>query len=398
MNESGKAYYKRGDHLQARREFERALMDSPKNPDYAFNVAAAMNQEGDHLAAEKMYRYTLTLDPSHQPAYHGMAAMMMKDGRTTEANDLISTWAATQPYSPEASTELAWLKTEQGDLDGADRELVKALRQNPRHSRALAQLGRVHSKSGRRSEAAADYSRSLFMDPQQPETQAELASLGNDVYGSPALQMAAAMPLYDPSMQGAAYPAFTQSLGQPQLAANPMSEQGWTSSPPSYVNASGMSYPSTPMGDSMPQAQGVSYSQPMGQSQWSHPQQQMSMMNVPMSYPTSTYPGVASMPSGAPQQYSSARPTTSFFQPQQSFQVTMPNEIQTSTLMPTQNISDPMQASSNDAPSWDAGQMTSGAPMLVPDNRWNSPPAMNASYGNAVPAAQMSSAPVVPAF
>jgi tetratricopeptide (TPR) repeat protein len=142
MNHKGKSYYKKGEYVQARQEFERALMDSPQSANYAYNVAAAMDQQGDHLAAEKMYRHALTLDPSHQPAYHGMAAMMMEDGRTSDANDLVSSWAATQPYSPEAATELGWLKGEQGDIDGADRELRRALRQNPRHSAALKQLGR----------------------------------------------------------------------------------------------------------------------------------------------------------------------------------------------------------------------------------------------------------------
>ncbi len=397
MNESGKAYYKRGDHLQARREFERALMDSPKNSDYAFNVASAMDQQGDHLAAETMYRHALTLDPGHQPAYHGLAAMMVHDGRTADADDLLNTWSATQPYSPEASTELGWLKTEQGDLDGADRELRKALRQNPRHSRALAQLGRVHGKSGRRGEAAADYARSLFMDPEQPETQAELASLGNDVYGSPALQMAAAMPMYDPSMQASPYPAFTQSTGQPQMAATQMSDQSWNSSPSPYM--SGMQNTSAPMGFSMNQAQGMSYPQPTSQAQWSQPQPQMSLMNGQPAYPSETYPDAVSQTYGSPQQYTTARPTTSFFQPQQSFNGNMPSEqpMMTSAPMPTPDPSFPMQASYNDAPTWNAGQPNMTAPTMVP-NRWNTPPAMNASFGNPVPAAQMSSVPVVPAF
>lgn len=387
MNESGKGYYKRGDHLQARREFERALMDSPKNPDYAFNVASTMDQQGDHLAAETMYRHTLTLDPGHQPAYHGLAAMMMKDGRTAEANDLVNTWAATQPYSPEASTELGWLKTVEGDLDGADRELRKALRQNPRHSRALAQLGRVHGKSGRRGEAAADYARSLFMDIEQPDTQAELASLGHDVYGSPALQMAAAMPMYDPSMQASPYPAFTQSAGQPQMASS-MSHQGWSGSPAPYTG--GMPNTSAPMGFSLNQVQGMTDPQPTSQTQWSQPQQQMSMMNSQPAYPTSAYPGVVSQTYGSPHQYSTARPAALFFQPQQSFHGNMPSEqpMMSSTPMPMPDPSFPMQASYNDAPTWNAGQPNMAAPTMVP-NTWNTPPA---------PASQMSSVPVVPAF
>ena len=355
MNESGQSYYKRGEYAKARYEFERALMDRPYSADYAFNVAAAMDQQGDHLAAEKMYRHALTLDPGHQPAYHGMAAMLMEEGRTPEAEDLLNTWAVTQPYSPEAATELGWLKGEQGDIEGADRELRRALRQNPRHTGALTQLGRVHGKAGRRSDAAADFARSLYMDPNQPEAQAELAALSQGGYGDPALQMAATLPLYDPDLQ----PGFTAP--QTQMAGVPTSHQGWTGT-----------LPVAPMGASQSPAQGVTFSQPTGQTGWSQPQPPQMMYGQP-TYPTPASPGAVSTPYASPQFYNTARPTTSFFQPQQSFNGSSSGEALTSTPMPT-------PATTNDAPTW------------------NAPPTMNASFGTAIPAEQMSSVPVVPAF
>ncbi len=334
MNQRGKSLYKQGNYSLARSEFERALMDSPYSADYAFNVAAAMDQQGDHLAAEKMYQHALTLDPGHQPSYHGMAAMMLKDGRTAEATDLVNTWAATQPYSEEAATELGWLKTEQGDLDGADRELRRALRQNPRHTRALAQLGRVHRKAGRSEDAAADYSSSLFMDPHQPQTQSELAALGQGVYGDPALQMAAAMPVYDPTLQAAAYPAFTAPQSQTQLASSPTSSPSWNGSPTGMQTTSA---------------------------------------------PTPAYPDAVSVQYSTPQFYNTPRPTPSpsFFQPQQSFN----SQMLTSSPLPTPVDShDPAQPTAADAPTW------------------NTPPAMNASFGQTIPTEQISSVPVSPAF
>lgn len=379
MNQKGKSLYKKGEYAKARNEFERALMDSPYSADYAYNVAAAMDQQGDNLAAEKMYRHALTLDPAHQPAYHGMAAMMLEDGRTAEATDLVNTWAVTQPYSEEAATELGWLKGEQGDLDGADRELRRALRQNPRHSRALAQLGRVHGKAGRRDDAAADYARSLFMDPNQPQTQSELAALGQGVYGDPALQMATAMPIYDPTMQAAAYPAFTAPQAQTQLAGSPTSSQGWTGSP------AGMQATSAPMGYSQYPAPGMTYPLPTNQANGFQPQMtQMQTMNGQATYPT-FHPEAVSSPYSTPQFYNAARPTTSFFQPQQSFNGTTPGswsgEMLTSSPLPTPvDSNDQAQPAAPDAPTW------------------TTPPTLNASYGNTIPAEQISSVPVVPAF
>ncbi len=386
MNESGQAYYEQGEYALARGEFERALMDRPYSPDYAFNVAAAMDQQGDHIAAEKMYRHALTLDPGHRPAYHGMAAMMLEDGRTAEANDLINTWAATQPYSPEAATELGWLKGEQGDLEGADRELRRALRENPRHTRAMTQLGRVHGKSGRRSDAAAEYARSLFMDPTQSDARTELASLNSDAYGTSALQMAATMPLYDPTLQAGAPPNFTAP--QAQMASHP----GWTSSP------AGMQATNAPMSYSMPPGSGAMYSPPTSQANWSQspmptPPQ---FMNGQQTYPAAAYPEAVSY-SPMPQPDHTGRPTPSFFQPQQSFPGAMPQPVMSTTQLPLSDKvpANPTPATWNDTPTWGTSQPT---PMFVPAPGGSMPPAMNASFGNAIPAEQISSAPVVPAF
>lgn len=396
MNESGQAYYERGQYALARGEFERALMDRPYSPDYAFNVAAAMDKQGDHMAAEKMYRHALTLDPGHQPAYHGMAAMMLEDGRTAEANDLINTWAATQPYSPEAATELGWIKGEQGDLEGADRELRRALRENPRHTRAMTQLGRIHGKSGRRSDAAAEYARSLFMDPQQADAQAELASLNSDAYGTSALRMAATMPMYDPALQAGAPPPFTAP--QAQWASNP----GWNSSP------AGLQATSAPMGYSMYPAPGAMSASPTSRANWSPSPlpAQPQYLSSQQTYQTSAYPEAVSY-SPMPQPDNTGRTTPSFFQPQQSFHGAIPQQMLSTTQPTPSNMvpssmapmsmapMNPTPATWNDAPTWNSGQP---APMFIPAPGGTTPPAMNASFGNAYPAEQMSSVPVVPAF
>lgn len=435
MNESGKAYYRRGDYRAARYEFERALMDRPQSADYAYNVAAAMDQQGDDLSAEKMYRHALTLDPGHQPSYHGLAAMMVDGGRTDEASDLITTWSATQPYSAEATTELGWLKAEQGDSDGADREYRRALRQNPRHSRARTELARLYGKTGRRGEAAAEYARSLFMDPEQPDAQAELASLGQSVYGDPALQMAAAMPVYDPSMQPNPYPAFTASATQPQLASgfsNPSTWPGATVPAPQMGASSPwgtMSYSPAEMASPPPHQTSVAASEfthPVNSGMapapvMANPQaawgQSPAYVNSPQSYSTNPYPDIVTQPYLNPQSHLTARAGSSFFQPQQTFSgmpsqgafggtpVPMPDsgyQITSGNAVPM-----PAPASggsspySNDAPYWN--QPSATPPTIVPTANWSAPSGPNffpspSQSVTPIPVPQISSAPVVPAF
>jgi Tfp pilus assembly protein PilF len=393
MNESGKGYYRRGDYAHARREFERALMDNPHKADYAYNVAAAMDQQGDHAAAEKMYRHALALDPGHQPSYHGLAALMMEEGRADQAKDLIGTWAATQPYSAEAATELGWLKGETGDLDGADRELRRALRQNPRNTKALTQLGKIHGKAGRRQDAAAEYARSLFVDPLQPDAQAELASMEYGPYGSPALQMAGAMPQYDPMMANS--PPFTMPSGQPQMAGTPMMQNQMMTSP---MSSGSMVQSQSPVQYGQPMQSGpVMMNQPMHGAYSPVPEWQNSM-GVAASTPVSGYPDAVSVPYTSPVQYGSpvqsnsavqyntARPQAQgqFFQPQQSFSSGMAPQMMTSSPMPmNQTYQQPQMV-----------QPVSGTQTF--NTGYGDAPAWNA--GNAVPIEQMSTAPVVPAF
>jgi hypothetical protein len=117
QNQVGQRYYQSGNYAAARRSFERAMINNPYNSDYAFNVAAAMEQEGDTLAAEQMYEHALTMNPSHQPSYRALAGMWTEQGREDEAQELISAWAETQPYNAEARVEVARLQQEFSDLD-----------------------------------------------------------------------------------------------------------------------------------------------------------------------------------------------------------------------------------------------------------------------------------------
>lgn len=198
-NQVGKHYYTSGDYTAARRSFEQAMMDNPWNPDYAFNVAAAMQRQGDHLAAERMYQHALTLNPSHQPSYHALAGLLHEDGRTDEAQDLLSAWVDTQPYMPESHVEMAWMQQELGDYGAAEASLHQALQQNPRHARAMAQLGQVYQRTGRSMDAASLYNRSLGYNRMQPQVAAQLRGMGPAYAASPGLMMAQQLPQYDPT-------------------------------------------------------------------------------------------------------------------------------------------------------------------------------------------------------
>ena len=177
MNRSGMKQYQRGNYAQARHQFARAIADNPRNADYRYNLAMAVQKQGDAASAEKILRHNLTINAMHQPTYHSLAQVLTTQGRTSEAQDLITGWAETQPYVPEAHVELAWIQRETGNVAGAEQSLRNALKASPTHPTALAHLGQLYHETGRADEATAYYQRSLAAKWDQPEVQSRLATL-----------------------------------------------------------------------------------------------------------------------------------------------------------------------------------------------------------------------------
>jgi len=253
MNESGQAFYQRGNYTMAAREFHKAVVEDPTNPHYLYNLAAANAKRGEYMQAEQIYRQAISIDPSHQPSYHGLAAMMVEQGRVAEAEQMLTTWAGAQPYSAEAQIEMAWLQQKNGNYQAAESSLMQALRINPRHDHAIAQLGQVYEAQGRPQEAMAMYERAVITDPTRYQVQSRLAGL-EERYPhlknpqAPTMMAgvpAGAAPWETQSTQMAAWNAPMMG-GAPQMAAAPMMpmDYGMAAYPQMSAQPHMASYPS----------------------------------------------------------------------------------------------------------------------------------------------------------
>ncbi len=287
MNESGQAYYARGNYALARQEFQKALIDDPTNANYAFNLAAAAQKQGDYELAERGYRQALSLNPSYQPAYHGLASLMMEQGRSDEAQQLLSAWVGSQPYVADSYVEMAWLQRELGDPNAAEQTLRQALQVNPQHDRAIAQLGQVYEEQGRTEDAVAMYQRSLYLDPTQSQVKNRLASLKEQLpetlnaqqMHSPA--MMAATPWYSPGMVTSPQMASFHPQTYP-VQTNPMIPG---QSPFSQVSLSNAAVPAG-YGTSTMTMQTMQSMQPNGSGQWAvWPSEQEQAQPAPMMAP-----------------------------------------------------------------------------------------------------------------
>jgi Tfp pilus assembly protein PilF len=240
-NRSGMKQYKRGHYAQARHRFARAIAHDPCNPDYRHNLAMAVQKQGDLAASERILRYNLSIDAMHQPTYHSLAQVMISQGHGAEAQELITSWAATQPYVPEANIELAWVQRESGDIAGAEQSLQNALRADPTHPIALAHLGQLYQTTGRADQAAAYYQRSLASNWDQPEVQSRLATLvdSRSMSRSALMQNPATAPMI------ADNPVL---FNEPMLAANPViNGDAMIAGSPTLVTMNSMTMNSMPM-------------------------------------------------------------------------------------------------------------------------------------------------------
>lgn len=217
-NQSGRGYYHRGNYAAARSEFERALMDDPYNPTYAYNVGKVLEKQGDAAGAEKMYQHALTLDPSHQPAYRGMTTMLASQGRQNEAVELLTAWSQTQPYSAASHVELAQLHRKTGNFTAAEQELNTALQIRPRYRQALNERTRLGQQTGRPVRGGAYSELALTSRADAQATAPGMGMMAATPQTSPAISMANSMPQRDPTMASGVIQA---SYGHPQMSAMP---------------------------------------------------------------------------------------------------------------------------------------------------------------------------------
>ncbi len=270
LNASGQSYYERGNYAMAAEEFQTAVANNPRNPDYLSNLAKARSKMGDQGTAEQLFRQALTTAPSHQPSYHGLAELMLNQGRGQEAQQLVATWAGTQPYIAESHVEMAWVQREMGQHEAAAQTLQTALKVNPNHSTALAHLGQYYQDSGQTNQAIAMYQESLRSNFDQPEVQSRLA-----------VAAAAAGPNHPMGEIAMARGVHPHSIPQSQMAFNnsgmPMVAQPQFAYQPQPFQQQ-MAYPPQP-GLQQPYGQ-----PPMVAQQAFHPAAGMPHMPMPMGF------------------------------------------------------------------------------------------------------------------
>jgi len=190
-NAKGAQLYQSGQYQQAAAMFQQAIQQSPENADGYYNLAATYHQVGkvnktpnDFNQAEALYNKALDYSPNNQDAYRALAVLLVDKNQPDKAQRLLEGWYAQNPTNPGPKIELARLREEFGDKQGAKDYLQQALAIDALEPRALAALGRLQEAEGDTRQALMNYQRSLFRNGSQPELAARVASLTTAVNAS----------------------------------------------------------------------------------------------------------------------------------------------------------------------------------------------------------------------
>ena len=183
-NLQGKRFYNQGNFNGALASFQQALRRDPTNADSHYNIGAVYQKYAKQTRnlqwltqAEQYFRNAIQLNAQHTEAHRSLAVLLVETKRQNHAFDLIRTWQARFPTSPEPLIELARLHEEFGDQPRAVQYLADAIGLDGQNSRAHRSLGVLREKQGQYHLALDNYIRSYQANNLQPDVATKIATL-----------------------------------------------------------------------------------------------------------------------------------------------------------------------------------------------------------------------------
>lgn len=183
-NAAGVQLYQSGQYQQAAQYFQQAVNQSPNDSDSYYNLASAYHQIGrlnrrtqELDYAEQLYNRSLDLNANNRDAYRALSVLLVDKNQPEKAQNLLTYWQRLNPSNPAPMVEMARLRQEFGDKQGAKDYLQQALSRDPYDIRALAALGNLQEQEGNTAQALANYERSLYRDQFQPQLATKVQQL-----------------------------------------------------------------------------------------------------------------------------------------------------------------------------------------------------------------------------
>ena len=143
---------------------------------HALDLADDLRRQGKLVEAEKACAEILKDDPTDAEAHYLSGLIAFETENTDLAATHMAQATALVPHDPDFCCGLGNAQYMQGDLKGAVVNFENAIKHNPEHAQAHANLGLALTEVGRAKDAIPILERALSIDPENTEV---LLNLGN---------------------------------------------------------------------------------------------------------------------------------------------------------------------------------------------------------------------------
>jgi Flp pilus assembly protein TadD len=178
---------------------------------------------GRTAEAEALYRKSLLSDPGFPVPLGRLFALYAARGKEPELLPLVRRGVAANDRSVLHRNWLGLILMREGDVVGAERELLEALELAPDFAGTMANLGSLYGRVGRLEEAVAILSRAVRIEPTKLESRvnlgAALAKLGRLDEAIARLEEARALGIRSTELLNAVGLAYAQSGRAPEAIA-----------------------------------------------------------------------------------------------------------------------------------------------------------------------------------
>ncbi|MBI4248421.1 MAG: tetratricopeptide repeat protein [Elusimicrobia bacterium] len=157
------------------REFSRAVLSDPKNPQAHMMLGVAYYWYGDVDQSLAEYRETLRLDPRNAQAHQLLGIAYAWKAQTMEAYEAFTKAVGLDPSRSDIHMNLGSVLDSMNRVPEALESFRKAVNLEPENPLYLFQLGMVYNQIGREAEAAETFAKALKF---YPEFQDALLELG----------------------------------------------------------------------------------------------------------------------------------------------------------------------------------------------------------------------------
>lgn len=149
-----------------------------ENPRAHYELARFYHRSGQWTKAESRYDQTLSFQPGFVAAQAGMVKLYVDQGERAKAEQFANSYIRQASGNTDANLRLAWEFEALGLSDYAMRCLTQALTEAPDSAEANKQMGLYYLDKGDKERARQYLTRSIDLDPYQPDVSRELGLLG----------------------------------------------------------------------------------------------------------------------------------------------------------------------------------------------------------------------------